>query len=132
MYADPENPPCVDQARTSREPAAPAQRDRAERHAVDILVRYAWRGLRGTVLLRDLTASGARIEGLEALRRGDGLTLLLPEMPAVDATVAWAMDRAAGLRFDIPLDAAMLARLLSDFGHRATTPAPRVYAARLI
>ena len=99
---------------------------RAERHAVDLLARYAWKGLRGTVLLKDLTREGARIEGLEALRQGDGLTLLLPDAPPVEATVAWALGRAAGLRFDEPVAEPELVRIVRDFApasRPALTPA---------
>jgi hypothetical protein len=88
---------------------------RAERHAIDLLARYAWKGLRGTVLLKDLTCDGARIEGLEGLRQGDGLTLLLPDAPPVEATVAWAIGRAAGLRFDEAIAPEELARIVRDF-----------------
>jgi len=95
---------------------------RAERHAVDLLARYAWKGLRGTVLLKDLTCDGARIEGLEALRQGDGLTLLLPDAPPVEATVAWAIGRAAGLRFDEPIAPEELVRIVRDFAPAAFAP----------
>ncbi len=95
-------------------PAALRER-RAERIACDLLVRYAWKGLRATVLLKDLTRFGARIEGIAALRKGDGLTLLLPALPATEATVAWAEGGTAGLVFEYPLDHAELAALLRDF-----------------
>lgn len=88
---------------------------REERHAVDLLARYAWKGLRGTVLLKDLTRHGARIEGLEGLRQGDGLTLLLPDAPAVEVTVAWAIGRAAGLRFEQSIADEALGRIVRDF-----------------
>lgn len=95
---------------------------RAPRHAVEMLARYAWKGLRGTVLLRDLTDRGARIEGLEALRQGDGIMLLLPGQPALDSTVAWALGRAAGLSFDQQLDADDLATLIRDFAPCSRPP----------
>lgn len=88
---------------------------RAERHAIELLARYAWKGLRGTVLLKDLTCDGARIEGLEGLRQGDGLTLLLPDAPAVEATVAWSIGRAAGLRFDEAVAQEAVSRIVRDF-----------------
>lgn len=95
---------------------------RSERHAIDLLARYAWKGLRGTVLLKDLTSEGARIEGLEALRQGDGLTLLLPDAPPVEATVAWALGRAAGLRFDEAIAPEELQRIVRDFAPAALAP----------
>jgi len=103
---------------------------RAERHAIDLLARYAWKGLRGTVLLKDLTREGARIEGLEALRQGDGLTLLLPDAPPVDATVAWALGRAAGLRFDAAIAEPELVRIVRDFAPALLTPLTPAALAR--
>lgn len=105
--APPQSSPLVDQ---------PNLRERrAPRVAFDLLVRFAWRGLRATALLKDLTRFGARIEGLDALRKGDCLTLLLPGLPATDATVAWAQGGAAGLLFEFPLDHADLTALIRDF-----------------
>jgi len=95
---------------------------RAERRAIDLLARYAWKGIRGTVLLKDVTHDGARIEGIEALRQGDGLTLLLPDAPAVETTVAWALGRAAGLRFDRPIASAQFDRIVQDFAPAVLTP----------
>lgn len=91
-----------------------------ERHAIDLLVRFAWKGLRGTVMLKDLTSQGARIEGMEALREGDGLTLLLPGLAPCDATVAWAHGHTAGMAFDCPLPASDLAALIRDYAPAAT------------
>lgn len=115
MYTDPA-------ILTAHGQAAPKWVRRAERHAIDLLARYAWKGLRGTVLLKDLTCDGARIEGLEALRQGDGLTLLLPDAPPVEATVAWAIGRAAGLRFDEAIAPEELVRIVRDFAPAATGP----------
>lgn len=115
MYTDPA-------ILTAHGQAAPKWVRRAERHAIDLLARYAWKGLRGTVLLKDLTCDGARIEGLEALRQGDGLTLLLPDAPPVEATVAWAIGRAAGLRFDEAIAPEELARIVRDFAPAASGP----------
>lgn len=101
----------------------PFPRERmAERHAVDLLVRYAWKGLRATVMLKDLTRHGARIEGIEALRPGDGPTLLLPGLPPCDATVAWAAGRVAGLSFDQPLPQGAFDALVRDYAPVAPGP----------
>lgn len=97
-------------------PPAQSQRERrTTRVAFDLLVRFAWRGLRATVMLKDLSRFGARIAGLEALRKGDGLTLLLPGLQAIEATVAWAEGGAAGLLFEQPLEHADLTALIRDF-----------------
>jgi len=86
-----------------------------ERRAVEMLVRYAWNGLRATVMLRDLTRFGARIDGIGALRKGDWLTLLLPGCPATQATVAWTGGSSAGLMFDVPLASAGYDALIADY-----------------
>ncbi|MBA3054587.1 MAG: PilZ domain-containing protein [Sphingomonadales bacterium] len=102
--------------------AAFPQVRRAERHAVDLLVRYAWQGLRATVMLKDLTCFGARIEGIAALRTGDELTLLLPGLPATRATVAWVAGRSAGLTFEQALASAALDELVRDFATPCLNP----------
>ncbi|WP_298195524.1 hypothetical protein [Novosphingobium sp.] len=80
---------------------------RAERIAFDMLVRYSWRGQRGTTLVKDLTRFGARIEGISGLRKEDWLTLLLPDVQPIDAEIAWVAGTSAGLAFDsaVPLEA---------------------------
>jgi hypothetical protein len=90
--------------------------DRAqERQAVELLVRFAWNGLRGTAMLKDLTRFGARIEGITALRKGDWLTLLMPGLPATDAMVAWTAGSTAGLAFADPLDEQGHGDLIANF-----------------
>lgn len=127
MYLDPQNieivAPLVAAAEVQQ--AAPYRERRADRIAFDLLVRYAWRGVRATAMLKDLTAFGARIEGLAALRKGDGLTLLLPGLPACEATVAWAEGSAAGLLFDVAIDHADLMRLTRDFATARPDFTPR-------
>lgn len=116
----------VDRAIDAVPPAAqrlPYER-RAERIAFDMLVRYAWRGRRATAMLKDLTRFGARIEGLDGLRKGDGLTLLLPGLRAIDADVAWADGRSAGLSLPKAIPAGAFSDLVRDFasGRAATDP----------
>lgn len=115
MFIDPSAEFHVTAAERAHLPQERRAQKAARRHPVDLLVRYAWKGLRATVMLKDVTRFGARIEGIEALRKGDGLTLLLPGLAACDATVAWAMGRAAGLVFERPLDAVDLTALVRDF-----------------
>jgi len=93
-----------------------------ERRAVAMLVRYAWKGLRATVMLRDITRFGARIDGIGALRKGEWLTLLLPGCPATEATVAWTGGSCAGLMFDTPLPQGSYDTLIVDHG---AAPLPR-------
>jgi hypothetical protein len=124
MYRDPDSDTPFAQARIM---PFPWER-RADRHEVDLLVRYAWNGLRATVLLKDLTCFGTRIEGIEGLRSGDGLTLLLPGLPATHATVAWATGRAAGLTFETAIPAPALDTLVRDFATPQSAPFPRAPA----
>lgn len=76
---------------------------RAERVSFDMLVRYRHAGRRSTVVLRNLTAGGARIDGLEDLRWGDEITLMLPSLKPKEARVAWVSGHSAGLEFERPL-----------------------------
>lgn len=117
MYLDPALVQISAPAQVAFAPQAAAtyRERRANRIAFDMLVRYAWRGVRATVMLKDLTPFGARIEGIEALRKGDGLTLLLPGQPATEATVAWTDGHAAGLVFDLPLEHIDFVVLTRDF-----------------
>ena len=88
---------------------------RAPRIAFDMLVRYAWRGQRATALVKDLTRFGARIEGLQGLRKGDWLTVLLPDLQPIDAEVAWAEGQSAGLAFADAVPASPFDELVRNF-----------------
>lgn len=76
---------------------------RAQRVSFDLPVRLRFGARRVAALLKNLTCGGARIEGLEALRAGDKVTLALPSLAPKSATVAWATGDSAGLEFDRPL-----------------------------
>lgn len=54
------------------------------------------------VMLRDLTAAGARLTGLPVLERGAAVSILLRGAP-LGATIRWSRSGASGLRFDCPL-----------------------------
>ena len=106
-------------------------RRRAPRIAFDMLVRYAWRGQRATALVKDLTRFGARIEGLPGLRKGDWLTVLLPDMQPIDAEVAWADGQSAGLAFADAVPASPFDELVRNFaagGPRFPGGAPGGYS----
>ncbi|MES2494259.1 MAG: PilZ domain-containing protein [Pseudomonadota bacterium] len=118
MYRDPACPSPMELS-PGQAGLLPLAQRRTERRAVDLLVRYAWNGLRGTALIKDLTPFGARIERIDALRQGDWLTLLLPGMPAAHATVAWASGGAAGLAFDEPLDRFAYEAVVAEFAPAA-------------
>jgi hypothetical protein len=109
-------------------PAAPAATGRvhrqAERIAFDMLVRYAWRARRATAMLKDLTRFGARIEGIPGLSKGDLLTLLLPDLQPIEATVAWAEGHSAGLSFGAAVPAGCYDNLVRNFATGRPQRAP--------
>ncbi|MBS0254772.1 MAG: hypothetical protein JSS36_06065 [Proteobacteria bacterium] len=109
---------------------------RGQRIAFDVAVRYRQGSSRATVLLRNLTREGARIEGVGHLRVGDVAMIQLPGLAPKAAKVAWRREHAAGFEFERPLHpdifdklvekhAIPRARLISDLE-------PEVEAARLV
>jgi hypothetical protein len=76
---------------------------RAERVSFDMMVRYRIEKLRGSVLLRNLSSGGARVEGLAGLRMGDKLFLYLPSLKPKEANVVWSVGELVGLEFERPL-----------------------------
>ncbi|NBC35769.1 hypothetical protein GTZ99_04270 [Novosphingobium sp. FSY-8] len=91
---------------------------RAERVSFDMMVRYRFEGLRATVLLKNLTCGGARVEGIDGLRVGDMVTLNLPSLKPKEATVVWTMGHAAGLEFERPLHPDIFEELVLHHGRR--------------
>jgi len=89
---------------------------RAERISFDMLVRYRNLGNRATVLLKNLTTGGARVEGIEGLRYGDMITLLLPSLKPKDAYVVWVKGQSAGIAFERPLHPNVFATLARKHG----------------
>ncbi len=108
---------------------------RAQRVAFDIAVRYRQASRRSTVLLRNLTVEGARLEGVAGLRTGDVAMIQLPTLAPKSAKVSWTRGDAAGFRFERPLHPDVLDMLLRD--HAVARPRlisdlePEVEAARL-
>jgi len=92
---------------------------RFPRIGVEMPVRCKHGLTRSTVMLKDLTPYGARIEGLEKQRIGEPITLMLPGLKAKLAFVAWSEAMTSGLEFDQPLHENVFATLVSDFaiGH---------------
>lgn len=100
---------------------------RAERVAFDLMVKYRLWGFRGTIILKDMTPFGARIEGLPDLRMGDEITLLLPGLQPKLSTVVWAEGSSAGVEFDHPLHGEVFRAMVKDFARsRPTFDAVRV------
>lgn len=88
---------------------------RRERTGFELPVRCKHGVIRSTVMLKDLTAYGARIEGLERQRIGESITLLLPGLKAKNAYVVWSQGMASGLEFDHPLHDDVFDALVSDY-----------------
>lgn len=61
-----------------------------------------------TVLIHNLSASGLLIETQLDLPTGRKLSVELPEVGEVSASVVWRSDRLAGCRFDEPISQAVL------------------------
>ncbi|GGB31994.1 hypothetical protein GCM10011380_21770 [Sphingomonas metalli] len=51
----------------------------------------------------DLSTTGARLSTYSMLRRGSEISLVLPDLGAVPATVVWSTDFEAGCEFRRPL-----------------------------
>lgn len=76
---------------------------RTERVAFDLMVRYSLWGYRGTSILKDMTPHGARMDGLNDVRTGDEVIVLLPGLQPKSATAVWVDGSSAGIEFDHPL-----------------------------
>lgn len=82
-----------------------------------------------TVMLKDLTRFGARIEGVGLLEKDEAVSLALPGCRPSMAFVAWANDHCAGLEFAEPLDNTVFVDLVTQFGlGREPPPATRRFA----
>lgn len=92
---------------------------RARRVGFELPVRCKHGVTRSTVMLKDLTTHGARIEGIPRQRIGDIVTLFLPELAPKLAFVAWSEEKTSGLEFELPLHENVFANLVADFaiGH---------------
>ena len=69
-----------------------------------------------TVMLKDLTRHGARIEGVAGLVAEQPVSLVLPGRRPLIAFVAWANDHCAGLEFAEPLEWEVFIPLTVDHG----------------
>lgn len=93
---------------------ADAQR-RAPRLGFELPVRCKHGLVRSTVMLKDLTPYGARIEGLPRQRIGEPIDLFLPGLKVRMAFVVWSEDNSSGLEFDHALHPDVFATLVSDY-----------------
>ncbi|MFC0205120.1 hypothetical protein [Novosphingobium soli] len=69
-----------------------------------------------TVVLKDLTPDGARVEGVGALCVDEVVTLALPACRPCLAFVVWANAHCAGLQFLEPLAPALFADIVAKYG----------------
>jgi hypothetical protein len=70
-------------------------------------------GTAAPVRLLDLSRHGFRTEWPYRLERGRRIWLKIPGLEAMPATVAWEANYTVGCKFDAPLHAAVLARIVS-------------------
>lgn len=97
--------------------ADPSARERREqREQVEMMAKFRRDIASSTVLLKDLTRFGARIEGVGPLERDEAVSLALPGCRPSMAFVAWANEHCAGLEFAEPLENAVFAHLVAEYG----------------
>ncbi|MGK6324155.1 PilZ domain-containing protein [Sphingomonas sp. DT-51] len=79
---------------------------RAERHRVMLGALIERFGQAGATRhrVRDLSATGVRVDQAERLQRGATVLVTVGALAAVGATVVWVEQGAAGLRFAQPID----------------------------
>ncbi len=105
-------------------PSSKTQIRSAERIAFDLMVRYRLWGYRGTSMLKDMTPFGARMEGLDSIRIGDEVIVLLPGLQPKSATAIWVEGRSAGIEFDHPLHGEVFRELVKEHARSRPTFEP--------
>jgi len=101
-----------------------ARERREQREHVEMMAKFRRDIASSTVLLKDLTRFGARIEGVGPLERDEAVSLALPGCRPSIAFVCWANEHCAGLEFAEPLENAVFAHLVAEYG-LGHEPAPR-------
>jgi hypothetical protein len=94
---------------------------RETREPVEMMARFRHHITTVTVMLKDITQHGAKIEGMAGLMRDDAAFLMLPCLAPKLVFVAWSNGHGAGLEFDEPLDNKVFYQLVRDFGRRFET-----------
>lgn len=89
---------------------------REDRQSVEMLSRFRHGLSTITVVLKDLTQNGARLEGIGHLRRDEAVFLTLPGMKPQLSFIAWSNGHASGLEFSEPLPLEVYKRLVAVFG----------------
>lgn len=111
-------PPGVD----AQDIASPGGDRRHPREQVEMLAHFRRDIAATTVMLKDLTPFGARVEGIGALELDEFVTLSLPGCRPSLAFVAWANEHCAGLQFIEPLAATLFDDLVRQYGLRTIDP----------
>lgn len=86
------------------------------RASVEMMARFRRDIASSTVMLKDLTPFGARVEGVGALEVDEVVTLSLPGCRPSLAFVAWANAHCAGLEFVEPLAGPLFVELVARYG----------------
>jgi PilZ domain len=94
----------------------PARRRTPRRFVTDEMSLRRRGSVAFQVPLADVSVAGCRVELIEFVATGDHVIARLPGLEPFGATVAWADERSAGLRFDRPLHPAVFDLLLSRLG----------------
>ncbi len=81
-----------------------------------MMARFRRGVVSNTVMLKDLTRFGARIEGVGQLETDEAVSLALPGCRPSLAFVAWANDHCAGLEFAEPLENTVFTNLVASYG----------------
>jgi hypothetical protein len=92
---------------------------RERREPVEMMARIRHDIATVTVMLKDITPRGARVEGIGPLEKDDAVFLMLPGLAPKLAFVAWSRGLGAGLEFAEPLDHGVFSGLVADFGRKA-------------
>jgi len=109
-----------------------ASKRRAPRVGFELMVRCKHGPVRSTVMLKDMTCHGARIEGLHAPLEGEAISLMLPGQAPRLAFVMWARGGAAGLEFGDPLPDDVFDALIRDYAIGCPSPPTPMPAARQV
>ena len=89
---------------------------RHPRKQVEMMARFRRDLVSSTVMLKDLTRFGAKIEGIGQLEADEAVSLALPGCRPSMAFVAWANDHCAGLEFAEPLENTVFSDLVARYG----------------
>ncbi|GAB7555314.1 hypothetical protein NRB_48310 [Novosphingobium sp. 11B] len=104
-------------------PDSPDGDRRHAREQVEMLARFRRDLASHTIVLKDLTPLGARIESVGPLEIDEVIALTLPECRPMIAFVAWTNGNGAGLEFVHPLPDDLFAELVSQYGLTSEDPA---------